>query len=456
MLQFPYGANPNNGVSIDGQKENIFTCIISGTICIAYQISIFDNNTQNLVYSGEKNSVNVYNGEELKMNIPPSSFENGKDLIWKIRLWTNLPDMKIISGKTLEGSTLTDIKVRDYKIIKEGYIIKIGGETRTILSYENGTIKVDSLNSIPEKDTDFQIYSDFIDTPYYFFKSRSAPIISIENFNSQINDRKYNFIGSYSQSENSSIQYYIFNLYGPEDELIGTTGKVFNANIKYSFDGFNSNTKYKIELICMSQDNVEVSTGKKEFDVVYSAPNIDISPSLKVSQKEDGVQVFWRSQLQSIPDVYGEYEIIENFPFYGTNSVYLKNNSYLNYKVVDGNPLNIDDENFTVLISTCLNDEFVGKIIELNGESGEYYIGFDGSYFFYCKNNVITNIYTPYVGFDFVTTFDGIPIDKYGYVWIDEKKWNDEEIWTESTLRLSQEQYKITIKPEYSNVTKVV
>ena len=407
MLQFPYGVNPNNGVSLDGSKRNSFTCIISGTVCVAYQITILDNNTQSQVYGGPKQSVRVYNGQELSMQVPENAFSNGKDLIWKVRLWTDRADIP-------------------------SFVRSAPGGTAT------------------------KTFVDNIETPYYFFKSRSLPVISITNFQSVITDRAYYFTGSYSQAENSSIQYYIFNLYNSDDELIDTTGKIFSADLKYDFDGFNSDTKYKIELVCMSQDNVEVTTSLKEFSVVYSPPNIDISPSLRVSPKEDAIQVLWRSQLQSVPEVYGEWEIIKNFPFYGTNSVHIKKNGYIKYKEVDGIPLEMSDD-FTVLMSTCLNNGFSGKIIELEGDGLPYYVAFDGSYFYYSKDGVRTNLFSPYEkGLEFVITTTGIPQDKVGYVWMDNESWVDSKKWTEPTLPLDQEQYKITIQPEYAEVVKVV
>ena len=53
MLQFPYGVYPS-GQALDGEIDNKFYCTISGTICTAYQIKIYDNNTKDIVYTGTK------------------------------------------------------------------------------------------------------------------------------------------------------------------------------------------------------------------------------------------------------------------------------------------------------------------------------------------------------------------------------------------------------------------
>lgn len=407
MLQFPYGVNPNNGISLDGKNENEFSCIISGTVCTAYQITIMDNNTQTPVYNGEKNSVNIYNGQELKMIVPADSFTNGKDLIWKVQLWTNIADIPSFTREG-EGSKVT------------------------------------------------KTFVDNITTPYYFFKSRSTPIVSIENFVETIDDRKYSFIGNYSQSENSSIQYYIFNLYN-NGELIDTTDKVFSADLQYNFDGFISNEEYEIEFICVSQDNVEVTTGKKKFSVSYNAPILDVIPEVKVLKDYDAVQVEWQADKQSIPDSYGEYKIIKNFPFYGTNSVELYENSSIIYNKISDEKLLIDSSNFSVLMSTNLDDDFIGEIISLYDDENNYIyiVGFDGTNFYYNigEENVI--IGSPYENTDFVLS-DGIAKNGYNYIWEDENVWSDSLIWTESIVKISQNQYKISILPTYASIEKVV
>ena len=62
MLQFPYGVYPDNQ-AIDGELENTFFCVISGTVCTAYQINIYENSTNKLLYTGEKTEVSKYNQE---------------------------------------------------------------------------------------------------------------------------------------------------------------------------------------------------------------------------------------------------------------------------------------------------------------------------------------------------------------------------------------------------------
>lgn len=405
MLQFPYGVYPNNGKTLDGSKENIFSCIISGTMCTAYQITIMDNNSQTQVYEGTKTSVSLYNMDELNMTVPANSFANGKDLIWKMKLWTDKADIPSF--------------VRD----EEG-----GTATRTMV--------------------------DYIETPYYFFKSRSTPIVSITNFSAEITDKKFTFLGSFSQAQNVSIQYYTFNLYNGQD-LIDTTGKIFSSNLTYSFDGFISGQNYDIELICVDQNNVEVSTGKKNFSVNYQAPILGIRPDIEVEKDIDAITISWSADKQSIPKSFGEYSILKNMPFYGTNSVSLKKNSYIYYDTVSGEELSIDSSNFTVLMSTNINDNFVGKIVELSGNDGSLYIvGFDGTYFYYKINEAEpVNILSPYTSTLFLlkeSASEGI-----GYTWKDNYTWDDSLFWTEPITKISDNQYKITIKPNQAIVKKV-
>lgn len=406
MLQFPYGVYPNNGKTLDGSKENIFSCIISGTMCTAYQITIMDNNSQTQVYEGAKTSVSLYNMDELNMTVPANSFTNGKDLIWKMKLWTDKADIPSF--------------VRD----EEG-----GTATRTMV--------------------------DYIETPYYFFKSRSTPIVSITNFSAEITDKKFTFLGSFSQAQNVSIQYYTFNLYNGQD-LIDTTGKIFSSNLTYSFDGFISGQNYDIELICVDQNNVEVSTGQKPFSVNYQAPMLSVKPEVKVEKDVDAVTISWSADKQSIPKSFGEYDIIRNMPFSGTNSVYLHSNSHLSYETISDENININADDFTVFISTNLDDDFVGEIIELSGDDGSlYFVGFDGTYFYYRINSAENiNVFSPYSSVSFLLASSAE--ERVGYIWQDSSVWNDNLLWTEPTTKIGDAQYKITIMPNETKIEEVV
>lgn len=454
MLQFPYAVNPNNSQAVDGTVSNKFTCIISGTICTAYQIEILNNNTNTKVYSGGKTSILAYNLQEIEMDVPANSFTNGNDLIWKMRLWSNKPDMLIVSGNTLKDSTTTEIKVREYTQIKVGHIIEISGERREIRGYSAGTITVDALSSQPAEGTQFKIYSDFIDTPYYFFKSRSKPVVEITNYMEKITDRKYKFTGSYTQAENVSVQYFVFNLCSG-DEIIDTTGEVFSANFEYEFDGFANGQNYDIEFICMSQDSVEVSSGKKNFIVEYQAPNIESAPGVEVIREKDAVKISWNAGNQSIPKTEGKYEIVKNFPFEGTNSVAIEDGGYIEYDTIEFDPLSIDENNFTVLVSVNLNDDFSGEIISLEGGSKECMVYLDGNTFYYKNGNSTTEIGRIFEFNEFLLQPSPIPEDGYGYFWDDSKKWNDLYFFVEPSSKISDNQYKITIKPDLASIERL-
>lgn len=454
MLQFPYAVNPNNSQAVDGTVDNKFTCIISGTICTAYQIEILNNNTNEKIYGGEKTSIIAYNLQEIEMNVPANSFTNGNDLIWKMRLWTNRPDMLVVSGNTLKSSTTTEIKVREYTQVKVGHIIEIGGESREIKGYSAGTITVDALSKQPAEGTQFKIYSDFIDTPYYFFKSRSKPVVEITNYTEKITDRKYKFTGSYTQAENVSVQYFVFNLYSG-DEIIDTTGEVFSANFEYEFDGFSNGQNYDIEFICMSQDSVEVSSGKKNFSAEYQTPNIESAPDIKVLCDKDAVSVSWNAGNQSIPKTEGNYEIIKNFPFSGTNSVAIESGGYIEYDTIEFDPLSIDEDNFTVLVSVNLNDDFFGNIIELGGGSKDCIVYLEGNTFYYKNGDSILEIGSIFESNDFLLQPSPSPKKDYGYFWYDDRSWNDSYYYVESISKVSEKQYKITIKPNSASIERL-
>ena len=56
MLQFPYAVYPN-GQALDGGVKNNFFCTISGTICTAYQVNIYNNNIKYILINRKQEKV---------------------------------------------------------------------------------------------------------------------------------------------------------------------------------------------------------------------------------------------------------------------------------------------------------------------------------------------------------------------------------------------------------------
>lgn len=459
MLQFPYGVYPEGQV-IDGELDETFFCTISGTICTAYQIFIYENNTNKLLYTGNKTEVTKYNQERLDMMIPANSFANGNNLMWNMRLWTNAPDMLIATNIITEVLDNYKIVIPEYNVsrIKIGQKIQINNIMYTIEEYippnneELGYLRVkEQLQSVSKGDS-FKIYSDFIDTPYYFFKSRTIPEISIVDMPAEINSRNYSFKGEYLQSENTPIQYYIFNLYNEDLELVDTTDKIYSANIIYSFDGFTNNKTYYIELLCNNQDLVEISTGKKEFLVNYFEPNVDVTLDYEILEDKDAIKVILKPDKTSIPKFDGEYSIESNFPFEGTNSVNIKRGEIV-YDNISEEELSIDENSYTVFMSTRLNNGFEGKIIELSNDVDNRSIKLQGYTFYDDNNGVISKISNIYSEDKFVLQSE--QESDIGYVWDNTATWDNSKYWWFPKENLDSKQFKITILPTSSEILEV-
>lgn len=457
MLQFPYAVYPN-GQALDGSVKNNFFCTISGTICTAYQVNIYNNNTNDVVYSGTKTNVVKYNQEILQMEVPANSFSNGNDLIWSARLYTNTYDIKVASNTVIGSLTATKISIPLYSEnrVKAGQKIIIDGTEYIITNYEinnNAMIGTVTLNAeIGNVDgKEFKIYSNFIDMPMYFFKARTTPIAKIQNFPTTINSREYSFIGTYSQSEGVAIQYYTFNLYDKDGEVIDTTGKIYSANINYKYDGFINGSSYMIELICNNQDNIEVSTDKILFNISYSQPNIDVGIGYQVLENKDAIRLIIEPDKTSIPTFDGKYKIIENFPFIGTNSAQIKN-GIIKYDNVSQEPLLIDKSSFSIFMSTRLENGFSGKIIELNGDEDRC-IELVGYTFYDNNGETKTKILDIYTTNKFVlqTSVE----DDVGYIWDNTATWDNTKIWCFPLNNLSSKQFKINILPTSTTIMEV-
>ena len=154
----------------------------------------------------------------------------------------------------------------------------------------------------------------------------------------------------------------------------------------------------------------------------------------------------------SIPKFNGKYSIIQNFPFEGTNSAEIMNDSLV-YDNISENPLNIDSDSYTVFMSTRLNNGFEGKVISLSNETEERSIELVGYTFYDNKNGVSTKIKQIYNDDKFV--LQSSQEDDVGYIWDNSATWDDSKFWWFPKENLDSKQIKITILPTSSEVMEV-
>lgn len=164
---------------------------------------------------------------------------------------------------------------------------------------------------------DYSEYSDFM-----LLKCYTKPVCTIDNLNIVDNKRtvsaqNYIFEGSYFQAENVAIKSYQYLLYDQDKNLIQEFDKVFTSEseLNQKVEGFTPSTEYYIELLCVDQYDLEVTSGLVNFIVEYEAPRItqvvDLendkeTASVKISSSM--IQILFKSENET-PVYINEQEI---------------------------------------------------------------------------------------------------------------------------------------------------
>lgn len=117
----------------------------------------------------------------------------------------------------------------------------------------------------------------------------STPSVVFTNIpvDSIIANASFNFTFTYTQNEGEVLNSYIINLYNAFQTQVATSGICYAQNGEppfngeYLFAGFEDNTTYFIEVVATTINNAIVSTGKQQFTVKYSRPDLFTLVELK-------------------------------------------------------------------------------------------------------------------------------------------------------------------------------
>lgn len=204
-------------------------------------------------------------------------------------------------------NTTTEIYLKQNINIKSDMFLKIGDESKTISSYDVNTglcIVSEAFSDVPAAQDKYYIYSDFIETtPENVLYVREVPTVTITNYEETITTKEYTFTGSYSQPDGVPLIYFLWNLYSVSNsgvQLIKSSGKVYSANITFSYDGFKTGETYRIELTCETEFGVQTTTRALNFNVNYTALSYEDQPVI-VTTEDQGLRVSWATLTSDSP-----------------------------------------------------------------------------------------------------------------------------------------------------------
>ena len=133
-----------------------------------------------------------------------------------------------------------------WSVVAGSMVIRIGSEQREIIYYDpvTGSVGLSSpFSANIAAGTKYQIYSNYVVSQQYYFKCRSTPTatltLAILNDDPTLHHR---VTGTYSQAQNSLINYYSIALYYSTSDSsnsvwtkVDETGRIYSQQIKYDF-----------------------------------------------------------------------------------------------------------------------------------------------------------------------------------------------------------------------------
>lgn len=215
------------------------------------------------------------------------------------------------------------------------------------------------------------------------FKTNKTATISF-TVPSTIENQAYDFIGTYTQDDGIPIEYYYFVFKDSDGDIILQQDRNYDQRLEYTFDGFNNNTNYTMQVFGATQNGMAVNSPIYSFSTSYPQPNVNIIPSITQDKKTSISTIAWGNLTQINGSVTGTYEYINDFMYTGNKALKLDSGSVLNYNI---NVPEMFTLKFVWDVPTELNS---GIIVELDGIAKNYKFGYNTeSSRFYFENGSI-------------------------------------------------------------------
>ena len=278
--------------------------------------------------------------------------------------WTN--------GQTSPTVTTTQYNYPTYKITY--------ADLENYEDYVTAQVNLASaLPSAPAAGVGFNIYRNYYDTNYYYFKARSSAIVTIDNwpadYASAFPSRFYNFIGSYRQDNNIPIKYHIWEVYDiTKSDPIYRTDKIFDSDLQFAYDNFENNHTYKIKIIVTNQDDAVTEYLSPELIITYNSLNFKTSGEAKYNERTYSVDVLWPDNRLSVPTLVdgrdGGFNYFFDYIREEKQNLNIPRGTQYRYDNISGGKLIFDSTNFMFSTFIAINDPgpkpWSGELIRLN------------------------------------------------------------------------------------------
>lgn len=312
----PISGFPNNN-TIDISNGSTFYTVIqgAGSVVIGYVCNIYSTDTYELIYT--TNKVNLTSpmtaGDVLEVEIPPTGgVENGKSYYWTIRLYQKKADMFVASSTVQEDSTESFIRIRAQSSIKNGMELKIEGVQRKISYYDisTGAAGIDyPFPIIPSPGIRCEIYSDFVESISFPFKTSQTPTVTIRWGGKTGQSRNGIFYGSFDATISVQIQWYKVIIYDHALNIFHDSGKIFSSAMEYEYPNLTNQETYYIQFIVQTIDDIFIESEMKELRVVYDTfiMNTDVAATANC---DSTITLEWKDDRIADGVATGNYSFI--------------------------------------------------------------------------------------------------------------------------------------------------
>jgi hypothetical protein len=144
----------------------------------------------------------------------------------------------------------------------------------------------------------------------FIVKTFTTPEVDIINIpDGKVLNQTFAFRGNYSQLQGELLQSYKFLLSDIYGSLLESSPELFNtADITYEFAGLDNDEDYKIELIVLTKNGIQATSGKISFHVEYIQPKL--STVLNLTNDRDTASIDVQAQIIQILGEIGSGNIL--------------------------------------------------------------------------------------------------------------------------------------------------
>lgn len=406
---------PNDDILSPAEK-NIFSAVINGQTCIAYRVSFFDmNNNQITTIPNERINLSAtkYNGEKIEYELSQNLLSAGNEYKWSIDLYGN--DVSGVITKGIVTSQNHNFDTGDVVYIstsstnsaipsalssvfskyKPYYVSKLTKDTFTLHEYLEGARNAaGNLGGDITSPVSINISSVGI-SEQCVFKAYSKPSASLSS--TTITSQSYTFTPEYSQAEGLIINSYEFVYYSDFNTTPISSGEIFSSNVKYTLDGLLSGYTYYVKFILTNTIGQKTEMDYTSFPVLYNTSSLGVVPTVSNNSENSCIDVSWGDIVQLTGSLNsGAATYVDNYKAVGNKALKLSANQNLTYSGIQcryGGSL-------PMFNWEPLSDDWSGDIFKIsNSQTGEYTtLKYENDSFILVENGVSKILLTKQLG----------------------------------------------------------